>query len=123
MDTKQMLEDIYSKIGTKRINEWLEIVTDIWYWEHTYSVNKWEYQEGYYPISLSRLLSALWNKYIFEKWKIKYMWKSPSWSWKQNHIICTRILLNQDNSDCMLDDQSPETIKAIYDILLPPQTN
>lgn len=109
----EQLQEIQDKIWIKRINEWLETVTDVWYWEHTYSVNKWEYQEWYYPISLSRVLSALghWYWYDFSNQMIMFM--------KDSFIDGIYwYLLKEDKSDAMLDDQSDETIEALHKLLV-----
>lgn len=109
METQQILQEIQEKIGTKRINEWLETVTDVWYWQHTYSINKWEYQEWYYPISLSRVLSALGEWF----WCIDGF----IWNMKKPINLCKRKLITDTWSDAMLDDQSDHTIKAIWEIV------
>lgn len=65
------------------------------------------------PISLSRVLSALGDDYCLFQWEI---FETDWWSWMRD-TICSRKLLNEDKSDCMLSDQSEDTIKAIWEII------
>lgn len=67
----------------------------------------------WHPISLARVLSALGKLYFYDWW---LQWWETEKKYEA-YYICKRKLLNKDNSDCMLSDQSPETIKAIWEIV------
>lgn len=66
-------------------------------------------------VSLSRVLSALGNEYRYKKWMLYQQLEDEDWIYDQN--IAIRKLLTEDWSDAMLSDQSPETIKAIWEIV------
>lgn len=66
-------------------------------------------------VSLSRVLSALGNEYRYKKWMLYQQLEDEDWIYDQN--IAIRKLLTDDWSDAMLSDQSPETIKAIWEIV------
>lgn len=67
------------------------------------------------PISLARVLSALGNEYWYKKWMLHQQLEDEDWIYDQN--IAIRKLLTDFWSDAMLSDQSPETIKAIWEIV------
>ena len=99
MTTEEMLQEIQEKIA----HEYTDFFSD------------WTSEDWYYPISLSRVLSDLswWYGYEVCSWQIiEYI----EWDFEYN-TICYRKLLNENDSDAMLDDQSPETIKAIWEIV------
>lgn len=66
-------------------------------------------------VSLSRVLSALGNEYWYKKWMLHQQLEDEDWIYDQN--IAIRKLLTDFWSDAMLSDQSPETIKAIWEIV------
>ena len=127
MDTKQMIQNIQDKIGIWELiqsNDY-NIVRDpnINIIKYNCTIcneesKPWHKCERmfYKKISLSRVLSALGNQYWYVNWDIIYDYSD--WYWNISYET-KRKLTNEDNSDAMIDDQSPETIKAIYDILLP----
>lgn len=94
----EQLQEIQEKIGNY-IQHWWAIE---WWWRKVYD-----------PISLSRVLSALGSWFYY---KYKFIYKIETYM-ENEYKLCERKLLNDDNSDCMLSDQSPETIKAIWEIV------
>jgi hypothetical protein len=83
MDRKKMLNEIYNKISTNDYDP---------------------------PISLSRLLSELWEWYTY------YVTLEKIYDWDFWYI--PRRLLTKSGSDAYLENQSDDTIKAIHDLLL-----
>lgn len=72
----------------------------------------YKYHSNTHKPTLSRVLSALGDEYFYTS-----NWIYTYWRWDQRVIICPRKLLNDNKSDAMLDSQSPETIKAIREII------
>ncbi len=89
-DRQQMLQEIYK---------------EIWY-DNLYNFI------GYDPISLSRVLSALWDEYRYVNWIV---WVINSHSQEDSF---DRKLLTDSWNDAYLDDQSDETIEALHKLLV-----
>ena len=90
-----------------------EIEAKIWYTKKSIPDNNYD------PISLSRVLSALGYEYLYYDDSIYMVDDWAEW-YRINHMIsaiCERKLLTDSWSDAMLSDQSPETIKAIWEIV------
>ena len=74
----------------------------------------------WHPITLTYLLYNLWRGYIYDNWEIvehKKIWSIDEFD---NIFRCDWVLTkktNYRNRDAMLSDQSPETIKAIWEIV------
>lgn len=87
--------------------------------EYTDFFADWTSEDWYYPISLSRVLSVLDTSR--KNWHIETHqykdWSFLIFTEKSNMPVCGRKLLNENWSDAILDDQSDETIQAIYNIL------
>jgi len=74
----------------------------------------------WHPITLTYLLYNLWRSYIYESWEIIEQKKIWSIDQYDNIFRCNWVLTqktNYRNRDAMLNDQSPETIKAIWEIV------
>lgn len=114
MDRQQMLQEIQEAI-LKKIYPDLNVFEAIFkYW----CVNEVKYSDEWWWVcvfSLSRVISALDDAYWYndEYWCI--FWIDMRY---ERYTICERKLLNEDNSDCMLDDQSEETIEALHKLLV-----
>lgn len=66
---------------------------------------------GNYPPTLSRVLTAFGIEFYF--WNgIRHSEKISN-NYENRKYICDRKLLNEDNTDCTLFDQSPETQRAM----------
>jgi len=70
----------------------------------------------WHPISLSRVVSALWRDYEIWPWTVK--WHIAIWDWINKKLICSRKLINEDWSDAMLEDQSDQTIYSLYNLII-----
>lgn len=134
----EQLQEIQDKIANKTLSEWCRYISKLNWKVYTY---KWEWEDNYpywaglardwdetilwHPISLSRVLSDLGKEYRVQRSeeRIDYalkMWlvkKDAIWSTDWDTINVSWKFHNEDNSDCMLSDQSPETIKAIWEIV------
>ena len=76
-------------------------------------INEVKYSDefgGVCVFSLSRVLSALGTDWLFDS-----VWMFHIWN--PTHTVFDWKILNEDNSDAMLSDQSDETIQSIYKIL------
>lgn len=110
MTITPMMQYIQDKVYTIVFNNWVPISQEI-------SMRDTKY---YYPISLSRVLTALGDEYHRGKIKDHYwerIWiihTSQYWA-----VICSarRKLLNEDKSEASLFDQSQDTITAIWVLL------
>ncbi len=128
MTTEKMLQDIQEKIWDKTLGFWCLI--EVWwehkdictwkcwdthiFWNNYRTIDKWWISEIiWHPISLSRVLSALGDEYPCS-YQVD-MWYIDILDEKLSKI--PRKLLTEDWSDAMLSDQSPETIKAIREIV------
>lgn len=137
-----MLDAIYEKYADKTLSFWCIVFTkERWkYVKHKVLLytrkTNWDFDvvcDGYelydlmqwniiwHPITLARVLSVLDTSR--KNWHIEtHQYKD--WSFliftdKSNMPVCGRKLLNENWSDATLDDQSDETIQAIYNILFP----
>lgn len=110
MNREQMLKEIRWVIRSKIYYNWVPVSIDI-------MERKAEY---YANLSLSRVLSALWDKYIYKQQSLVDMivYDEPIESEKYYLFDIPRKLLNEDWSDAMLDDQSDETIETLYELLV-----
>lgn len=79
-------------------------------------LKEFEYSPSWFPISLSRVLTALWECFYYD-WNIYIeefdtpLLSNASFLTKKR--ICDRKLLNEDWTDCNLFQQSQDTITAI----------
>ena len=118
----EQLQEIQDKIGDKTLSLWC-----IFY--HKPSKEKWIYDWLRYEIkNLSSNINILWHpvtlsrviinlqKHIFETREIKvFHWNL--FTNKENQPLFVWELKNANWSEAMLSDQSPETIKAIWEIV------
>ncbi len=128
----EQLQEIQDKIGDRSLSTWCIVFNKEWGQHKKHKVlsytmkTNWEFDvvcdwyELYdllewniiwHPISLSRVLSALGEKYWYVNWVV---WIINSHN-KEDSV--DRKLLTEDWGDAMLDNQSPETIKAIWEIV------
>lgn len=144
MDRKNMIDAIYKKIADKTLLFWCivwryeseydkeltigtyisDYVQDEYTWKYRIKLFNWnivkmdaeyEYDIIWHPISLARILHHLWEKsaknYLTSyetTWMAKISTEyDDSFEW----------ILIKDWTDAMLDDQSDNTIKTIYDLL------
>lgn len=124
MDTQQMINKIYEKYADKTLSLWCLYISEITKKTEVYDWTIWNnYIRAiiWHPITLARVLSVLDTSR--KNWHIEtHQYKD--WSFliftdKSNMPVCGRKLLNENWSDATLDDQSDETIQAIYNILFP----
>lgn len=108
MDRQKMLEEIEIKLWCRtKVSSYkvdLFNIKDVW---------EVILEDFVTPVSLSRVLSALGDDYIYSLCSIY----STDWWSRIREYICDRNLLLEDNSDAYLDDQSDETIEAIREII------
>jgi len=123
LTTQQMLQEIQDKIANKTLSEWCRYISKLNWKVYTY---KWEWEDNYpywaglardwdetilwHPISLSRVLSELWEWF----WCIDGF----IWNMKKPINLCKRKLITDTLSDAMLDDQSEHTIEVLHKLLI-----
>lgn len=136
MTTEKMLQEIQDKIWDKTLSTWCKIsdwkndddkiYTFLSLWpsenknppaivaERRLRLNIWKII--WHPISLARILSSLGEWYTYSHFYDTYG-VHHSYIYDLKDKVYNRKLLNENWSDCMLDNQSPETIKAIWEIV------
>lgn len=122
MDTQKMLDEIHKKYADKTLSLWCLYISEITKRTEIYDGDIWKnYIRAvvWHPISLARVLSALGDTYFFDKRIFQKIERDDDWYVINTGYICNRKLLNDDWRDVILEDQSDETIKAIYNILFP----
>lgn len=144
MNAQQMLDAIYEKYADKTLSFWCLILSDRFEWicPFVYISDHRIYEDLCYimishdnyatplcakdniveiiwhPISLTRVLSVLGDTYFFDKHIFQKIERDDDWLINSSYMF-NRKLLNDDWRDLILDDQSDETIQAIYNILFP----
>lgn len=87
----------------------LEICKKIYPYGYVYSVSMNWWEDSVVPISLPRVLSALWEWYTY------YVTLEKIYDW--NFLYIPRKLLTDSWSDATLRDQTIETQKKIAELL------
>lgn len=105
MTITPMMQYIQDKLYSIVCNNWVPISQEI-------SMRDTKY---YYPISLSRVLTALGESKSYSNWYI--LDRGRDWFCSYFKKVCKRKLLNEDWTDATLFDQSQETITAIWVLL------
>ena len=118
MDRKNMIDAIYDKIADKKISIWCKYL----FWWDVFQIcshiirnfSDWS-RLIWQPISLARILPYLWEK------SAKNYLTSYETTWmakvETEYDDSFEWILIKDWTDAMLDDQSDNTIKTIYDLL------
>lgn len=117
MTTEKMLQEIQDKIGDKTLSKWCRILVDDWKWFYEKTIswiddninNAIDVKIIWHPISLETVLSAFDYKY-----KIIPLHDNNEY----NYYIDTGAEKSiKRKLQTYLQDQSPETIKAIWEIV------